>query len=224
VAIALALLARASGVHASVTVPSVTGVDLDTARATLRGQGLQADVRREPDSSHPAGTVTDQDPEPHSQAAQNSTVGLTVSSGPAQVSIDPSRYVGRSYGDVHSDLAGRGLDVHGVKRPGSSAPPGTVIAVNPQGSVPKGTTITVTVAAAAPRAPDESGPPSPGAKSGGPQSPGAKSREPGNGASAPGKPGTPDEHGRASASPSASGPGRPTSPPHAGSARPKRSR
>jgi serine/threonine-protein kinase len=146
-AVALSLLARGCGATPSVTVPRVTGVPVDQATNTLHGQGLRADVTKA-HSTQPTGNVTHQDPGPHVQAAQGSTVQLTVSSGPQLVDVDASDYLGKSYDDVNGDLKDKGLAVSRHDEAISGKTPGTVVAVNPHGKVRKGTNITVTVAVA----------------------------------------------------------------------------
>jgi serine/threonine-protein kinase len=73
-------------------------------------------------------------------------ITLTVSSGPAEVTVDEAAYVGRPVADVLRDLMANNLLVQVVDGP-STAPAGSVTAVDPTGSVREGTTVTVTVAA-----------------------------------------------------------------------------
>jgi serine/threonine protein kinase/class 3 adenylate cyclase len=65
------------------TIPDLTGLTADEARNTLRGKGLTlANTFEESNDEVPAGEVFSQNPPPRSLAPSNSSVSVTVSSGP----------------------------------------------------------------------------------------------------------------------------------------------
>lgn len=74
---------------APVAVPPVVGRTEAEARSLLSAVGLQPELDFV-ESSQPAGTVVDADPQPGSQVAPNSTVTLFISEGPPPTSAPPS--------------------------------------------------------------------------------------------------------------------------------------
>jgi len=66
-----------------VLVPDVRGAPVAEATATLKGRGFQVNVRNVASDDQPPGTVIDQTPTQGSKRGRNSTITLTVSSGPA---------------------------------------------------------------------------------------------------------------------------------------------
>ena len=88
---ALALAAVVLGIvlltqPGNVAVRNVVGQDVQTATASLRADGLKTTVVRTA-SSRPADRVLAQDPGAGDQAKKGSTVTLTVSSGPGDISV-----------------------------------------------------------------------------------------------------------------------------------------
>lgn len=89
------------------TVPTVTGVSLDTARNLLTQNKLVAGKVAEQADSAAAGTVIAQSVTAQSQVEENTVVDLTVSTGPAMVSriyhidfpISPNRFLVEVYQD-----------------------------------------------------------------------------------------------------------------------------
>jgi eukaryotic-like serine/threonine-protein kinase len=69
-----------------VTVPSVVDKPRETAEAELRSAGLVPEVNQVA-SAKEIGTVVDQNPQGGDQVARNSTVELSVSSGPDTVTV-----------------------------------------------------------------------------------------------------------------------------------------
>jgi serine/threonine-protein kinase len=69
-----------------VTVPSVVDKPRETAEAVLRSAGLVPEVNQVA-STKEIGTVVDQNPQGGDQVARNSTVELSVSSGPDTVTV-----------------------------------------------------------------------------------------------------------------------------------------
>ncbi|TQS41433.1 Stk1 family PASTA domain-containing Ser/Thr kinase [Cryptosporangium phraense] len=80
-----------------VLVPDVRGAPVAEATATLKAKGFQVSVRNQPSDSQPAGTVISQTPSQNSKRSPNSTITITVSSGPSNPS--PSDDPGESPGD-----------------------------------------------------------------------------------------------------------------------------
>ena len=70
-----------------VEVPNVLDQSEDSARAELREVGFQAEVVFAPSSEIEEGNVALQDPGPGEEAPRGSTVTLTVSTGPATVTV-----------------------------------------------------------------------------------------------------------------------------------------
>jgi eukaryotic-like serine/threonine-protein kinase len=69
-----------------IDVPDVTNKDINTARATLQGLGLNVDEHYV-DGDQPADTVISQDPKAGTGASRNDTITLNVSKGPPQVAL-----------------------------------------------------------------------------------------------------------------------------------------
>jgi eukaryotic-like serine/threonine-protein kinase len=68
------------------TVPPVVGDPFETAQSKLAAAGFQ--VRRlDVDSSEPAGTVVDQDPDANTSASPGATITLSVSKGPTTTGV-----------------------------------------------------------------------------------------------------------------------------------------
>ena len=80
------LLNRPPETAAKVNVPSVVDKPRETAEAELRAAGLVPEVNQVA-SAKEIGTVVDQNPQGGDQVARNSTVELSVSSGPDTVSV-----------------------------------------------------------------------------------------------------------------------------------------
>jgi beta-lactam-binding protein with PASTA domain/predicted Ser/Thr protein kinase len=138
-----------------VIIPKVTGEQLNTARTVLQGAGFQIDPINVPDRK-PSGIVIGEDPGAGTKADKGSTVTLTVSRGPGNVSV-PSvqgltpaaaarvlRRAGLKVGNVVPQsstrfAAGRATGTNpGVAR---SVPPGTAVTLflssgQPQKQVP----------------------------------------------------------------------------------------
>jgi hypothetical protein len=145
----LALKACGGGA-ATAAVPSVTGSTAAAATGRLHAAGLLVAQRRMPSADVPAGTVVGESPSAGRQARAGSTVVLTVSSGPAAVTVDAAGLLGLPRGSVVARLRGEGLTVR-VVRSASTRPAGTVTAVTPSGELRAGSTVTVTVAGGAGR-------------------------------------------------------------------------
>jgi serine/threonine-protein kinase len=127
-------------------VPDVVGEGRRAARRTLREAGFE--VRERPESSDDVrvNRVIEQSPDGGSQAEQGSTVTITVSTGPEQVTVPD--IVGRTEDEARSALEDAGFRVGVRQEEDPSAEPGTVLTQDPAAGAeaPSGSTITVTVA------------------------------------------------------------------------------
>lgn len=91
-----------------VTVPVVTGMDVESATERLEAAALEvADVETKPDEAEP-GTVISQEPAQSSEVEAGSDVALTVSSGPTDV-IVPS-VIGMKEDAARSAITEAGFD------------------------------------------------------------------------------------------------------------------
>ena len=139
-------LLRSCGATTYATVPRVTGESYQSAATVLDKVGLKATRRTVHDPRHAAGLVLRENPARGSRVATGTTVTLTVASGPLDVTINPSDYIGKPVAEVEQALKAKNLQVSVVSKP-SPQPAGTVIAMDQSGSVREGTTVTLTVAA-----------------------------------------------------------------------------
>jgi len=129
----------------TVTVPHVVGQSVQSASAELRAAGLKVTVERTA-SGRPADQVLAQDPSGGAHAKQDSTVTLTVSSGPAPVQVPT--VVGLSQQKAVKQLAAAGLVVSRVvEQADGTVPAGNVISTSPAAgqSVASGSQVTVVV-------------------------------------------------------------------------------
>lgn len=129
-----------------VQVPSVKGLDQNTAISTLASAGLNADIQTAASDEFEAGKVISQATEAGTYVKPNSTVSITVSTGSSKVTIPT--ITGMTESAAKSALEGVGLKL-------GSAPTSTTttsdqtkdgtIASQDTGSVPKGTTVNYTI-------------------------------------------------------------------------------
>ena len=94
-----------------VTVPSVVGADRESATSELEALGLTVDARDEP-SDEPSGQVIDQDPGEGTTVREGDEVTLTVSAGPADVSVP--NIIGMTRDEATQALEDVGLTVGDV--------------------------------------------------------------------------------------------------------------
>jgi beta-lactam-binding protein with PASTA domain/predicted Ser/Thr protein kinase len=147
IVVGLVLLTRPG----EVTVPRVVGQDVASARAELRAAGLQASVDRVT-SGRPVDEVLAQDPAGGDRAQDGSTVTLTVSSGPGQVSVPPVDGLGQQKATAR--LIDSGLVVDRVVRQADDAvPEGRVIKTSPAAgqTVDRGSDVTLYVSSGPPQ-------------------------------------------------------------------------
>jgi eukaryotic-like serine/threonine-protein kinase len=133
-----------------VLVPTVTGDSLPVARHILQTSHFQVGTASQ-SSRRPSGTVIAQDPGGGSKADKDSTVFLTVSSGPGTVSVPPVE--GETVAAATRDLKRAHLRVsHSVSQSSTRFPAGQVAATDPGSgkSVPSGTLVTLFVSSGQP--------------------------------------------------------------------------
>ncbi|MFL2001323.1 serine/threonine protein kinase [Microbacterium sp. A1-JK] len=136
-------------------VPSLEGMDADAATRALAAAGLAVGEIMSVDSVRPIGTVLASQPAVGTTLAAGGFVALTVASGANAV----PDVVGAPEQSAMDAVVAAGF-VPVVTRQSSSAPTGTVTAVQPAGSasLPLGTTVSLVVAAPLP-APSPTTPP-----------------------------------------------------------------
>ena len=89
-----------------VLVPGVVGLNVGQAKANLKDSRLEAEVERTRDKA-PAGEVIDQSPQGGSRVERGSSVTLTVSRGPALVTVP--EVVGLALDEAKAELEDAGL-------------------------------------------------------------------------------------------------------------------
>jgi serine/threonine-protein kinase len=128
------------------TVPNVVGKALPDATSALRALHLKVNVVAFKEDKAPQNQVIEQSPAPGKKLPQGSTVNVTVSNGPPQVTVP--NVVGESKSQATHDLTDAGFKV--VSQSQDTNDPtqdGQVIAQNPAASqnAPQGSTVTITV-------------------------------------------------------------------------------
>ncbi|MGA7396891.1 MAG: PASTA domain-containing protein [Solirubrobacterales bacterium] len=147
-----------------VAVPPVVGELENAARQQLSAQGLKMSTSNEA-SDRPEGEVLDQSPDAGEKVDPESTVEVTVSSGPAETTVSVPNVVGLTESEAKSDLNAAGL-VASVQDQSTSIQPqdGRVIDQNPGagGDVNEGTRIVIIVGSYDPNASADDSTPSGG--------------------------------------------------------------
>jgi eukaryotic-like serine/threonine-protein kinase len=129
-----------------VTVPKVTGLKEDEARADVRDAGLRPIVK-DVESDAPKGEVTAQNPGAGATVDKGSRVTLSVSKGREQVEVPD--VTGMTVDEAHTTLEDAGFKVKEVERPGPPEDEGLVVDQAPaSGKRPKGSTVTIYVGVA----------------------------------------------------------------------------
>jgi serine/threonine-protein kinase len=127
-----------------VTLPNLAGVDQATATTRLQQLGLVVAVKNATSRSVAEGVVISSSPGAERVVVRGSTVTLTVSSGPKQVTVP--YVVGESADDAYDELDDAGFDVAVTTTPVSSGRVGDVVAQDPPGGrLAEGATVTITV-------------------------------------------------------------------------------
>ncbi len=129
-----------------VVVPDVLQQSESSARAELEGEGFQVAVERAPSSETAEGLVFAQSPDPGQEAARGSTVTITVSSGPPNVTVPD--VVGEQRQQAEKDLQDAGFQVRVVERPTDDPTLNNVVVEqDPAGGsqAPRGSRVTIYV-------------------------------------------------------------------------------
>ena len=129
------------------SVPKVTNLSLEVAKATLDSAGLHpVEAETRPDPRAPQGTVVSQNPQPDAVVKQGRRIYLTISGGEALVNVPPLR--GRSTRDAKFTLERSGLRLGRVGYATSEQyPENTIVEQSvPAGSkVAKGSAVNIVV-------------------------------------------------------------------------------
>jgi serine/threonine-protein kinase len=142
---------KVAGAPAQATVPDVTGQDVSSATTTLQQAGFTV-AQQARQSNQAPGTVIDQSPAGNTQAAQGSKVTLTVSSGPAQVTVPD--VVGEDQATAANRLGSAGLTLGTVSnQPSATVPSGSVVSTSPSPGtkVNPGSTVNLVVSSGQPQ-------------------------------------------------------------------------
>ncbi|MGE3234578.1 MAG: Stk1 family PASTA domain-containing Ser/Thr kinase [Thermoleophilia bacterium] len=146
VAIAAAAFVVIGGDDAkAVTIPPVKGQPAAAAETTLRGLGLEVDVRQVTDPTVDQGLVIDTDPPAGEQAHEGDTVILRVSAGPGDVAVPD--VVDQSQSDATAALRQEEFTVNVEQEASDSTEEGRVIRQDPAGGTQaqKGSEVTIVV-------------------------------------------------------------------------------
>jgi eukaryotic-like serine/threonine-protein kinase len=145
-ALVAALVAFALTRPSDVAIPDVIGKDVEVAKEILEDQGLEWDINSVP-SGAPRNQVVEQDPIPTSRgggkAEEGSTVTLSVSSGPAIVSVPPVANLTEE--EARKRLENAGFQVVVVERFSETVPRGLVIETEPAAGTQTSTAQPVTL-------------------------------------------------------------------------------
>src|ERR687898_2534421 len=145
-ALVAALVAFALTRPSDVAIPDVIGKDVEVAKEVLEDQGLEWDINSVP-SGAPRNQVVEQDPIPTSRgggkAEEGSTVTLSVSSGPAIVSVPPVANLTEE--EARKRLENAGFQVVTVERFSETVPRGLVIGTEPAAGAQTSTAQPVTL-------------------------------------------------------------------------------
>ncbi len=129
----------------TVEVPRLVGLKAAEARSQLRALGLRS-TQRPVESTQPKGTVVRQSPGVGTALREGQAVLLTVSTGPARVSVPD--VVGLDEESASRELEAAGFEIQVVDEPTEAVEEeGLVLAQDPAGgtSGPKGSVVTITV-------------------------------------------------------------------------------
>lgn len=128
-----------------VSVPSVIGKTEEEAKTTLNSLGLGYKATYQPSNTIPEGTVISQGTSSGTKVAKNTTITLSISSGPESSSVP--NVVGQDQVEASSLLESAGFKVSVKQSYSDSVEQGKVISQSPSGSttVSPGSTVTITV-------------------------------------------------------------------------------
>ena len=148
--LATLLIGAAPQTAPTIIVPSMSGQPIATAGQRLVNAGFKVQEKTTPNRAFKAGIVLAQNPAAGTRLEGGAVVTLTVSTGPAVVTVQPEDYLGQSVDTVRAALIGIGLNVATEPGPPTDQPVGTVVAVAPSGTLRQGDVVTITVASSRP--------------------------------------------------------------------------
>jgi serine/threonine protein kinase len=132
-----------------VTVPDLTGMTVDQVRTKLDSTGLKYEVvGKESSDTYEEGQVVRQTPKAKKKVAKNTTIQLTLSSGPAETTVTVPNVVGKSRSAAESALKAVNLEVNVQYQTSDSVAQGVVISQSPKSGadgVKEGDTVTIVV-------------------------------------------------------------------------------
>jgi serine/threonine-protein kinase len=134
-----------AGPPATIGVPRLVDLTSSEARSRLRDLGLRF-TQRPIESARPKGTVVAQSPRPGTRLREGQSVTLTVSTGPARVTVPD--VIGLDERTARDELMAAGLEVEVVEEATDALEEdGVVLGQDPAGgaSRAKGSVVTITV-------------------------------------------------------------------------------
>ena len=150
----IVLLAAAAGLGAWLygsthyqSMPSLSGLSESQAEGALTNDGLKYTIASQSSASVQQGYVIGTSPGSGRPVADGSSVTLTISSGPGQVSVP--NVVGQSQSDATSTLTGAGFHVavSPTTQYTADVSAGNVASYSPSGTQTQGTTVTLVLSA-----------------------------------------------------------------------------
>ena len=129
-----------------VTVPDVSGDDIESARSALDKVGLTADVMREESEDEEPNTVLSQDPAPGTKVDKGSAVSIVVAKEPSEVTVPSVK--GDEESEAVAALSSAGLEVDVQDAPvDQPSQDGKVLSQTPAGGskLARGKRVTITV-------------------------------------------------------------------------------
>ncbi|MBV7271942.1 Stk1 family PASTA domain-containing Ser/Thr kinase [Clostridiaceae bacterium UIB06] len=135
-----------SGGQDKLEVPSLIGVDLNSAKEIISNSGLKlGKVTREYSDTISKNSVIRQTPDAETNANPNTSIDLVVSSGPQVKYIDVPNVVDKNIDEAASIISNTGVKISkNAKETNDKSQDGKVIDQSASGSVKEGTTITLT--------------------------------------------------------------------------------
>ncbi len=132
-----------------VTMPSVVGSDIESARNALSVLGLNAIINFQESDTIPSGTVISCDVEAGTTLISGSNVGILVSSGTD--SVEMPDVIGKPINEAKLTLELSGFTVNAEEASSDEVPQGYVISTNPEPGVmaAKGVSVTITISVGA---------------------------------------------------------------------------
>ncbi|HET9173638.1 MAG TPA: Stk1 family PASTA domain-containing Ser/Thr kinase [Actinospica sp.] len=131
------------------SMPDLTGLAQNQAEQALTNDGLKYTVKQASSTTVGSGEVISTDPGSNQPVSNGSTVTLTVSTGPGQVTVPSVTGMTQSDATTRLKNAGFNVSVASTTQPSSSVPAGDVASYSPSGTQTQGTTITLTISAGA---------------------------------------------------------------------------